>query len=80
MKRIAIGLVLLAALAVPVHAEQKEEDNLLLQQWKNKQKDNAEIEKQYKRTLQRVDQQPAAATTNDPWANMRGTDASKPKH
>jgi hypothetical protein len=80
MKRIAIGLVLLAVLAVPLHAaEQKEEDNLLLQEWKTKQKDNADIEKQYKRTLQQINKEPAAAATNDPWASMRGSDAPKPK-
>lgn len=78
MKRITIGLALLAVLAVPVHAAQKEDDNLLLQQWKTKQRENADIEKQYKRTLQQVDTKPAA-TSNDPWANMRGTDAAKPK-
>ncbi len=78
MRRVAIGLVLLAALAVPAHAAQKEEDNLLLQEWKTKQKENAEIEKQYKRTLQQVDK-PAANSPNDPWANMRGTDGAKPK-
>lgn len=80
MKRIAIGLALLAVLAVPVHAaqKQKEDDNLLLQQWKAKQKENADIEKQYKRTLRQVDTKPAA-TSNDPWANMRGTDGAKPR-
>jgi hypothetical protein len=79
MKRIAIGLVLLAVLAVPLHAaEQKEEDNLLLQEWKTKQRDNADIEKQYKRTLQQINKQPAAGAPNDPWASMRGSDAPKP--
>jgi hypothetical protein len=83
MKRIAIGLALLAMLAVPVHAQeeesQKDKDNLLLQEWKNKQRENADVEKQYKRTMQQLNSQPTAAANKDPWANMRGTDASKPK-
>jgi len=83
MKRIAVGLALLAMLAAPVLAQeeesQKDKDNLLLQQWKTKQRENADIEKQYKRTLQQVDKGSTAAASNDPWANMRGTDASKPK-
>lgn len=79
MKRIAIGLVLLAALAVPAGAAEKDDaDNLLMQQWKSKQKENAEVEKQYKRTLQQTDVK-AAPAGNDPWATMRGSDASKPK-
>ena len=81
MKRIAIGLAVLAVLAVPVHAQEespKDRDNLLLQEWKTKQRENAEIEKQYKRTLQQADK-PAAAANNDPWASMRGSDAPKPR-
>jgi hypothetical protein len=83
MKRIAIALALLAVPAVPLHAQQegqKDENNLLLQEWKTKQRQNADIEKQYKRTMDQLGGQPKAAAGNDPWANMRGTDASKPKH
>jgi phage terminase large subunit GpA-like protein len=52
-------------------AEKKREDNNeLLRQYHQKQKENAVIEKQYERTLRATDTG-AAPTRVDPWANMR---------
>jgi hypothetical protein len=84
MKRITIGLVLLAILAGPLHAQdkaaeeekKKEDANPLLKQYHEKQKENAAIELQYQRTLRATDSAVAPAKI-DPWANMRGTDTSK---
>ncbi len=89
MKRIAIGLVLLAYFAAPAlvraqnsdqdrahdakerAAEQKaEEKNPLLRIYHEKQKENAEIEQRYQRTLRATDQS-KAPTHIDPWSNMR---------
>jgi hypothetical protein len=91
MKRITIGLVLLAFLAEPVLVfaqdsnqreeqieKKKEENNPLLRQYHERQKENAAIERQYQRTLRATDQNTAPVHV-DPWANMRGTDASKTK-
>ena len=80
MKRAIIGAVLLAILAAPAYAadRKKDEDNPMAVIEANKRRENAEIEKQYKRTLQATDAK-ATPAVNDPWANMRGTDTSKPK-
>jgi hypothetical protein len=82
MKRITIGLVLLAFLAVPLHAQgkkqKKDEDNELLRQYEQRKKENAEIDKQYQKTLQQTGGNTAPVKV-DPWANMRGTDATKSK-
>jgi hypothetical protein len=83
MKRITIGLVLLAFLAGPLHAQgkkdKKDEDNELLRQYQQRQKENAEIDKRYQKTLQQTRGADAAPVKVDPWANMRGTNAAKPK-
>jgi hypothetical protein len=82
MKRITIGVVLLAFLAAPLHAQgkkDKKEDNELMRQYEERQKENAEIDKRYQKTLQQTRGVDAAPAKIDPWANMRGTDAGKPK-
>jgi uncharacterized protein YxeA len=82
MRRITIGAVLLAVLAGPVyaqHKQNKDQDNPLMREYEQRQKENADIEKQYKRTLHATDQDVKRAA-NDPWANMRGTAGSEPKH
>ena len=88
MKRITIGLVLLAIAAGTVHAQtpeerqaekKREENNGLLRKYNEQQKVNAEIDKQYQKTLEQTRGADAAPVKVDPWANMRGTDAAKPK-
>jgi hypothetical protein len=84
MKRVTIGLLLLAIFAGSVHAQSKEEqeerkreqNNPLLKAYHDKQKENAAIERQYERTLRATDTSAAPAHV-DPWSNMRGTDTSK---
>ena len=86
MKRITIGLVLLAITAGAVHAQTKEEqeekkredNNELLKEYHQKQKENARIQQQYQRTLHATDSA-AAPVRIDPWANMRGTETTKKK-
>ena len=81
MRRVTIGVLLLAILAAPAYAQddkKKDEDNPMAAIEANKRRENAELEKQYKRTLRATDAK-ATPAVNDPWANMRGTDASKPK-
>jgi hypothetical protein len=56
--------------------EQKREDNNpLLKEYHDQQKQNAEIERQYQRTLRATDST-AKAVKTDPWANMRGAGSS----
>jgi DNA-binding transcriptional regulator of glucitol operon len=91
MKRITIGLVVLAFVAQPVlvYAQQdryeqkereiekkREDNNPLLKEYHDQQKRNAEIEQQYQRTLRATDTA-AKPVKTDPWANMRGSDPSK---
>ena len=86
MKRITVGLVLLAIFAGMAHAQSKEEQeekkreeaNPLLREYHEQQKRNAAVEQQYQRTLRATDRNAVPARV-DPWANMRGSDASKPK-
>ena len=58
--------------------QKREQENPLIGIYKQKQKENAEIERRYQRTLRATDTN-AAPVHVDPWANMRGTNASKSK-
>ncbi len=86
MKRITIGLLLLAIAAGHAFAQTKadeeekkrEEANPLLKEYHDQQKQHAVIEQQYQRTLRATNSAAKPAKT-DPWATMRGTDSSKPK-
>jgi len=78
MKRITFGLVLLAFLAGPLHAEDK--DNPYAKTREQIKKEADEMDRQYQKTLQATRGAATAPAKNDPWANMRsGTDASKSK-
>jgi hypothetical protein len=91
MKRIAIAILALAFLVEPafVYAQQsdqdareraaekkKEEDNPLLKEYHEQQKENARIEQRYQRVLRATDSR-AAPKKVDPWANLRGGSSSK---
>ena len=91
MKRIVLGVLLLAFLAAPAQVfaqdykqreeqieKKKEDNNALLKEYHQRQKQNAEIEKQYEKTLHATDSDVKAVHV-DPWANMRGTETSKTK-
>ncbi len=80
MKRFTFGVVLLALLAGPVLAQEKDEDNPMRQLENAHKKENARIDSQYQKTLDATRAATPAPVKNDPWANMRGgTDASKSK-
>ena len=80
MKRIVLSLLLLATVAGPAlaqgHKTPPAEDNPLAQKEEVRRRENAAIDKQYQKTLQQT-QGVSAPAKNDPWANMRGTDAPK---
>jgi uncharacterized protein YxeA len=80
MKRVTFGLVLLAFLVGPaarVHAEDTE--NPYVKTRAMQKKESEEAERQYKRTLEATRAATTKPAQNDPWSNMRGTDASKSK-
>jgi hypothetical protein len=76
--RFIIGLVLLAAFAGPVFAQQPMPDDPAVLDRIQKKKDAEALDKQYKSTLKSTDQA-ATPVRSDPWQNMRGTDDSKTK-
>jgi hypothetical protein len=73
MKRITFGLLLLAFLAGPVYAEDKE--NPYVKTRETIAKENAAIDKQYQKTLNATKGSAPAPTKVDPWANMRTGDS-----
>ena len=78
MRKITIAALVLAGLAVPVHAQQQKPDD---PETIAKKRDAAALDKQYKTILELTDT--ATPVKVDPWQNMRSssssTDASKPK-
>jgi hypothetical protein len=84
IRTIIVGAVLTGCLAGPVFAQGKtkgpEETPLQLEE-KQKQRDAAEIDQQYKSTLRRTrgGATTVATPADDPWSNMRGANDAKPK-
>jgi uncharacterized protein YxeA len=78
MKRITFGLVLLAFLAGPA-AYAEDTENPYVKTRAMQKKESEEAERQYKRTLEATRAATTKPAQNDPWSNMRGTDASKSK-
>jgi hypothetical protein len=80
MKRLKLSAILLAMLAGQAYAQQQpmaDKDPIVLEQ-ERKKKDAADIDKQYKSTLEKTNQA-VAPVRNDPWSSMRGPDDSKTK-
>ncbi len=72
MRRVTIGVILLALLAVPASAQrgggggrQDTAEEIL------KKKEAESVDKQYDSTLKRMKQDEATPVRTDPWANMR---------
>jgi len=72
MRRVMIGVILLALLAVPASAQrgggggrQDTAEEIL------KKKEAESVDKQYDSTLKRMKQDEATPVRTDPWANMR---------
>jgi hypothetical protein len=54
-------------------------DSPMVQEEKQKKKDAASVDQQYKATLRRTNQDTVTPARADPWQNMRGADDSKAK-
>ena len=79
MRRVTIGVILLALLAVPASAQrgggggggrQDTAEEIL------KKKEVESVDKQYDSTLKRLKQDGATPVRTDPWANMRRAPAT----
>ena len=69
MRRVTIGVVLLAVLATPVYAQRGGRPDT--PEEIQKKKENEALDQQYKSALKRMKQDDATPVRNDPWANMR---------
>lgn len=69
MRRVAIGVMLLAMLAVPASAQQDKRE--VTREEILKKKDTEAVDKQYDSTMKRLKQDGATSVRADPWANMR---------
>jgi hypothetical protein len=76
--RTIVALVLLAAIAGPVFAEEAPPDDPAVQDRIQKKKEAEALDKQYKATLKNTDQT-TTPVRSDPWQNMRGAADSKTK-
>ena len=79
MKRIALVLAGLALLAGPAYAAENEE-NPYVKTRETIKKENEQAERAYQKTLDATRSALTRPGKADPWADMRGTDASKTKH
>ena len=69
MRRVTIGVVLLAMLTTPVYAQQGGRQDT--PEETQKKKETEALDQQYKSTLKRMKQDDATTVRNDPWAKMR---------
>jgi hypothetical protein len=84
IKAIIAGALLTGCLAGPVYAQMspdKDGDSPLQLEEKQKQREAASVDRQYKSTLQRTrgGATTAATPVDDPWSNMRGSSDTKTK-
>ena len=76
MKRLIVATLLLVPLTAPAFAQARDDDPIIMQD-KNRQKAAEEVDKQYKRTLDKTSK-PTTGARADPWSNMRAP-ADDPK-
>jgi hypothetical protein len=77
MLRFAFGLaVLVAMLAPPAYAQKRGAPSPLTAREVQKKKEAEAVDRQYKSTLKKTDQD-AAPVRTDPWSNMRGPSEGK---
>jgi len=78
MKKLTIGLFVLAVLAAPVHGQGRGAAEPPSPEEMQKKRDQADLDKQYKNALKRSNSDVTPAKV-DPWANMRGSNDQQPK-
>jgi hypothetical protein len=70
MRKLLFAAVALSILSTPSLAQKKDENEPLVILEREKKQQADQVDRQYKRTLEQT-RKDAAATANDPWANMR---------
>jgi hypothetical protein len=75
MRKLVASAVALAILTLPAFAQKKEDEPLQIIE-RDKQKQAEELDKQYKRMMER-NRKDADAPKTDPWATMRGQNDGK---
>jgi hypothetical protein len=80
-RTLIVGAVLAACLAVPAGAQRRAPDvpKAVDEKEKDRARDAAAIDKQYKDTLERTKKNAVATPPPDPWQNLRTSDDSKTK-
>ena len=73
---VCLGLSVLAAWSLPSFAQQSQDDDPIIMDKKQKDKDREELDKRYKATLQKT-RKDGPVERVDPWANMRSNDQKK---
>ncbi len=71
MRRVTIGVLLLALLTVPAFAQRGGGESTETTADILKKKDSETVNKQYDSTMKRLKQDGATPVRTDPWANMR---------
>jgi hypothetical protein len=76
MRKFLASVVALAILSGPALAQARDDDPIVIQE-RDKQKQAESLDRQYKRTLDQTRKGNDAPVRSDPWAKMRGQNDSK---
>jgi hypothetical protein len=82
LKALIAGAVIAGCLAGPSFAQQSKNKGLpapIPQEYLDRKRDEAAVDKQYKETLERTKKDAVPTSARDPWQDLRGSDDSKTK-
>ena len=82
LKALIAGATMAACLAGPSFAQKSKDKGLpppIPQEYLDRKRDEATVDKQYKETLERTKKDAAPASARDPWQDLRGSDDAKTK-
>jgi hypothetical protein len=82
LKALIAGVTMAACLAGPSFAQQSKNKGLpppIPQEYLDRKRDEAAVDKQYKDTLERTKKDAAPTSARDPWQDLRGGDDTKTK-
>jgi hypothetical protein len=81
-RALIIGALVAVCLAGPSIAQQSKNKGLpppIPQEYLDRKRDEATVDKQYKETLERTKKDAVETSAKDPWQNLRGSDDAKTK-
>jgi hypothetical protein len=82
LKALIAGATMAACLAGPSFAQQSKNKGLpppIPQEYLDRKRDEAAVDKQYKDTLERTKKDAVPTSAKDPWQDLRGNNDSKTK-